>query len=745
VLHADDLEATVRQVEDGKLSLDELDQIAEQGATVSAGLALVLGTGNPAQIALSFLTSDEHDTKLVKKGTLQDLAKLLATSYDAVLGPAVSPAQMRKAFGRYLLQAELLNALGDQVPASLEKLLRPGRKAALENCLELVVNWRNRRDLRTSYVDCARTLESDLGLRTIALPADAIERLETFEGLEIMLQEGVERALLEAPEERWVRLAQAHQDSFWSSASQQILDRWALLVSIGRLLVAAKSLQAELKDVAPDPDAVAGRYLGSERTQKEPWCLLDTYHRHMERRFHQFDVDVNGAHAGLEKLVHLARTRYTHAAGMLAGRFLDALSARRFKVASIPRQREIFERFVRPALEQGKTAYILVDGLRYEMARELHLSLKDTHEAMLEGTLGTLPSITEIGMAALLPGAEKEVELVAAGSGKLALKIGGQVLKNRQERLDFLTAAVTGKVQLGQLGKILPPSAKMKEGIRDADLIVLTATEEIDGLCEKDNIEMARRLLDDVLVQLRRGAKVLFDLGVQTVIVTSDHGHLFGEELDSGSKIDPPGGQTADLHRRVWVGKGGKASESYLRVSAGEVGLQGDLELALPRALGAFKAGGANAYFHGGASPQELLVPVLVARQGQGAAGPPAQVQWTLTLGGKKISTRFLSVQIQGAAASALFELASPVVRVEVREGKQTLSKPISASYGFEDATGFVRLESAPDGAGIRPCSVTLMLEGTPKGKSVNIALVDAATEKVLKTLEKVEVSLAGF
>jgi hypothetical protein len=34
-------------------------------------------------------------------------------------------------------------------------------------------------------------------------------------------------------------------------------------------------------------------------------------------------------------------------------------------------------------------------------------------------------------------------------------------------------------------------------------------------------------------------------------------------------KIDAPGGDTADLHRRVWVGVGGTAELSYLRTSLG--------------------------------------------------------------------------------------------------------------------------------------------------------------------------------
>ena len=63
--------------------------------------------------------------------------------------------------------------------------------------------------------------------------------------------------------------------------------------------------------------------------------------------------------------------------------------------------------------------------------------------------------------------------------------------------------------------------------------------------------------MDGVLDHLRRGVRVLRDLGIKTIILAADHGHLFAEEIGEDMKIDAPGGETADLHRRVWVGVGG--------------------------------------------------------------------------------------------------------------------------------------------------------------------------------------------
>ncbi len=143
--------------------------------------------------------------------------------------------------------------------------------------------------------------------------------------------------------------------------------------------------------------------------------------------------------------------------------------------------------------------------------------------------------------------------------------------------------------------------------------MVLVTSQEIDELCEADNIAQARFQMDGVLGHLRRGVRVLSDLGIKTIVLAADHGHLFADEVGEDMKIEAPGGQTEDLHRRVWVGIGGNSEPSYLRTPLKSLGVDSDLDLATPWTFACFKSkGGARAYFHGGLSPQELIVPVVV-------------------------------------------------------------------------------------------------------------------------------------
>jgi hypothetical protein len=65
------------------------------------------------------------------------------------------------------------------------------------------------------------------------------------------------------------------------------------------------------------------------------------------------------------------------------------------------------------------------------MARELCRLLKADYEVEIQPAVGTPPTITEIGMAALLPRAHESAKVVAVGNGKVGLEIIGTLLKDR--------------------------------------------------------------------------------------------------------------------------------------------------------------------------------------------------------------------------------------------------------------------------------------------------------------------------
>jgi hypothetical protein len=132
-----------------------------------------------------------------------------------------------------------------------------------------------------------------------------------------------------------------------------------------------------------------------------------------------------------------------------------------------------------------------------------------------------------------------------------------------------------------------------------------------------------------------------------------------------------------------------------------------------------------------------------MASKAHALAGPPTGIEWTLTAGTPKLTTRFFSVQIAGRS-TGLFTLAPPKVRVEIRVKGRCISVPVSASYGFEDATGEVHLKvMATDARMIEPNTVTVMLMEEIVEKTVGVSLLDATSGVETARLDKIAVAIA--
>jgi hypothetical protein len=124
---------------------------------------------------------------------------------------------------------------------------------------------------------------------------------------------------------------------------------------------------------------------------------------------------------------------------------------------------------------------------------------------------------------------------------------------------------------------------------------------------------------------------------------------------------------------------------------------------------------------------------------------PTTGIEWRLTPGSTKLTTRFFSIQIAGTQdESSLFGFEPPKVRIEVRANNKCISVPVSASYGFEDATGEVKLKvTQRDAMRIEPNTVTVMVVEEITQKTVVVHLLDATTGAELAGALTIEVAIS--
>ena len=238
----------------------------------------------------------------------------------------------------------------------------------------------------------------------------------------------------------------------------------------------------------------------------------------------------------------------------------------------------------------------------------------------------------------------------------------------------------------------------------------------------------------------------LAEEGVERFVITADHGYLYGEELAESDKIDPPGGKTVLCHRRVWAGQGGAASESYLLTEVSRFGAPSDLEMAVPWNLAGFRTAGPTAYFHGGLSPQEILLPVIVVTPNSSGSGRRAlrssrgKCRW----GAPKYYSIPECPHASAFARDCLLSLARCASGGSSRgRGLRNSRERVLWIPGVDGCSG-VAVSKRGSSKATEANTVALMLTSkAPSRGTVSIHLVDAATGVELKKLENVEVSLA--
>lgn len=774
ILGDEAIETIEKQVDEGQLTLADLDKLAESGGGRGV-IAVIFGSSIPNDVALAFLSSTEFDPKLVSKRALPELNLMFGSEFEIDLGdfgktdgsPVKEGAEeaalaqlqaIREYLARHLLCADLHVQFAEELPEGVAAIPVPASASVRDACSRVATTWRQRRDLRDSFANATERIAGGLNLdadgnafahRLLGqlLSGHRSSIPDTFLEIETGLQQAVVARMLDKKEtqhQTLVEFSAGRQSSFWSEQKPDVQAQWALTAAAGKVLVEAHRIEGCVKEVeAGKASKEIGDLYQKYALGDSPWCLLDTFHRRMEKRNHDFHFNLGPEHEQLEQVISLAQQQYMDVGSRMAETFTRAFANASFTIPGIPCQTEVYERFVKPHVETEKVAYVWVDALRLEMAQELRQVLAQDFEIEFASVLGTVPTITEIGMPSLLPICSGEARVVDAGKGKLALQIGDKVIKTRADRIKFLEERSHRKLVAAKLEDFLPsPRRKLQQEIADAELVLITS-QEIDRLGEEGNVPLARRLMDDLLFQLRRLFSTLTKLGIQRIVVAADHGHLFGEEMLSDMRIDSPGGETADLHRRVWVGKGGNSGGGFLRGSLSTLGLSDDLEFAAPWGFACFKTQGDTCYFHGGLSPQELLVPVISMVPSQVADEGVGQFAWKIEMGTEKLSTRFASIQIK-ARSTGLFEAESPQVRVEVRARGKAISTPVSASYGFDEATGSAQLRTLDsDSREIEPNTITLMIVDDPAQKTVSLHLVDAVTGVELAKREKIEVAIA--
>lgn len=379
----------------------------------------------------------------------------------------------------------------------------------------------------------------------------------------------------------------------------------------------------------------------------------------------------------------------------------------RWTMHGVPNQQGFYDAQVRSRLDAARSKRLVViisDAFRYEAAVELRdrINEKRYSEANLSSQLGVLPSYTTLGMAALLP--HKTLEY-RDGVGDDVF-VDGKSTRGSDNRNRVLNgyggmavSAETVKSWSREEGR---------EALKNQQLVyvyhnVVDARGD-SASTESETFNAVEQAIEE-LTELTR--KIMLHFNTSTVLITADHGFLFQysklEAADKTSLANKPANAFKSKKRYVIGQDLPEAKDAWYGSTRNTACTASDTRFWIPKGANRFHFVGGARFVHGGAMPQEIVVPVLTVKQ----------------LRGDKAESRSKR-------------------KVEVISPKATL-KMVNNIQRFD----LMQTEAVSDL--VQPITVAVAIyEGGEKVSSEEVLTFDSASDSISERVKQVRLSLSG-
>ena len=290
-------------------------------------------------------------------------------------------------------------------------------------------------------------------------------------------------------------------------------------------------------------------------------------------------------------------------------------AAPRWEAYPVVQQKAFFDHWVRPYLRKDKRICVIIsDAMRYEIGDELLglIRQEDRYSAELEPALSNLPSYTQLGMAALLP----NKSLAIADNDTGTVLVDGQSSQGTVNRTKILQAALDGRGQAVKAEDFMQLNRDDSRELLKGNDVLYIYHNRIDHTGDKMHSEgQAFEAAEQTLGDLIRLIKKLTAANANNLLITADHGFIYqNRELDESDFLGDAvsGDDIRYRDRRFVLGKGLSASPAFHHFSSEQLGLDGDMEVQIPKSINRLRLKGSGSRFvHGGASLQEVVIPVL--------------------------------------------------------------------------------------------------------------------------------------
>lgn len=465
-----------------------------------------------------------------------------------------------------------------------------------------------RQRLPDVYEELEADLQRVLAAERTSHHAEALGSIDTFRFEETTTRAAALDALRTGEWERAHAYAQDRtaETSFWVERSRPLRDTWVLVREAADVLRAIASHAKGLGGTSSLEEATA-RYA-------DKLAAVDRAHRVFEQRAHALlapDLEDHDALLDVRAAVRRAYRAWTDG----VNRAFHALAVEHGPLPGRSlRQRTIYEDVVQRAVDEGtKTAFFMVDALRFEMAQAFAKQLeREKFRVRLAPRLAELPTITAVGMNVLAP---------VDDGGKLGAVVRNGALAGFRRKEFAVTDPASRVRAIGErsLGKQSPVDLELdrftdlsltqvKRLLSGKSSLVVVRSRELDSAGEH-NLHLGT--FEQTLLLIKSAISLLSQAGVERFVITSDHGFLLQDATAASVEL---GASKRVPERRYAIldAPSGKADVLEVRLSDLEYDAPQDQYLVFAPDTSMWKTQEAiEPFVHGGNSLQERVIPVL--------------------------------------------------------------------------------------------------------------------------------------
>lgn len=461
-------------------------------------------------------------------------------------------------------------------------------------------DWRDSRKFGETYHKLAELLEQDLNIPSElqSYTLDELVKIETFPCVDKLIASHLSHAVLNDTmnvEQIEGIVRDREFKVFWNVASHTIM----------ALLEARRVIEA-IKRIVPGL-----LFNGVEEAFNIYTSELYVIDYHYRRFFREAKLaESKRLISPVAELVQrVYTTSYLDEIARKWQPLVDGLAKWRFN--GITSQKDFYKLHVKPFVDKKRKLFVIIsDAMRYETMVELQQrieGLNRTETKMLPAMVSTMPSYTQLGMAALLPNRQLSYEKTQD-----EVFVDGLSSKGTPARQNILQQSVPASMAI--VAKEFLEITSPKTAFKDYDLIYIYSN-RIDFTGDKRDTEgEVFNATEEEFEQILKIVKLIRDGNGSNILITSDHGYIYqNETLDESefSDFKAEGAVIAETRRYV-IGNNLKRSDVVKTWDSESVGLGPGREVQIAKGMTRMrKQGSGSRFVHGGSMLQEIVVPVL--------------------------------------------------------------------------------------------------------------------------------------